>query len=525
MKAQLIAYKNQMLETWSSLSKRNQLLIIGALFLIIISLVLFLYWASNPDYTPIYSNLSAVEAGEIVVAIEAQGIPVQLSSDGRTVSVPKADASRLKVELAHQGIPRSGNINYSIFSENMGFGMTDKQFNVVERDAMQNELRYLIEQIDGIEEAKVMITLPEESIWLTDGEKTASASVVINTRSGLELSPTQINGLYHLISKSVPKLPVENIVIMNQNMQAYDLIDQNEIITTLSQHQQQRQVKQDIERDIQRQLQQMLGRILGMDKVIVSVFANVDFSKEKREEHLVEPVVDGEGIAISIERIQKSFEGEGASPDGIAGTGETDIAGYPAAAGTQNSEYEELEERINTDVNRIYKQIESSPYLITDLTISVGVEPPIPNEIDSLTNEVREDVQSILRQVVATSIPNGSELDLPELNRKITVFPHEFRGRPVVTETSTGISNLLLYGLAAVAVLALGGVAYSFIRRARKKEKEGLEGEEQTKVSQPTDFNFDEESEEAQKRKRIERLAKNKPDEFVKLLRTWLAED
>ena len=187
------------------------------------------------------------------------------------------------------------------------------------------------------------------------------------------------------------------------------------------------------------------------------MFANVDFSVEKREEHLVEPVVDGQGIAISVERIQKSFEGEGSPAEGIAGTGETDIAGYPAATAGQSSEYEELEERINTDVNRIFKQIESSPYLITDLTISVGVEPPIPDDAESLTEDVREAIQSILKQVVATSIPNGSNMEDEELNKRVTVFPHEFRGRPVAIETETSIPNLMLYGLALIAVLAIGG--------------------------------------------------------------------
>lgn len=521
MKEQILAYKNQILETWNGLSKRNKYLIIGALCLFILAIILIIYWSTRPNFVPLYNNLQPAEAGEIVAAIEARGIPVELSPDGKTISVPKSEAARLKVELSHQGIPRSGHIDYGIFSENMGFGMTDRQFNVVERDAMQNELRYLIEQIDGINQAKVMITLPEESIWLTDEEQTASASVIIHTAPGLSLSQAQINGLYHLISKSVPKLPVENIVIMNQHMQTLDLVDESELVNTLTQHQQQRKIKQDIERDIQRQLQQMLGTIIGPDKVIVSVFANIDFSVEKREEHLVEPVVDGEGIAISVERIQKSFEGEAADIDGLAGTGETDIAGYPAAGGGQNSEYEELEERINSDVNRIFRQIESSPYLITDLSISVGVEPPIPDDVDSLTEQVIEDIRSILRQVVATSLPNGMELTDEELNRKITVFPHEFRGRPAMVETGTEIPNLLLYGLALLAVLAIGGVSYALVRRRRKAE----EAEEFTEISEPADFDFTDESEEAEKRKRIERLARTQPEEFVKLLRTWLAED
>ena len=79
-----------------------------------------------------------------------------------------------------------------------------------------------------------MITLPEESIWLTDGEQTASAICCYTYPRGTELSQAQINGLYHLISKSVPRLPVENIVIMNQHMQALDLVHEEDLVNTLS---------------------------------------------------------------------------------------------------------------------------------------------------------------------------------------------------------------------------------------------------------------------------------------------------
>jgi flagellar M-ring protein FliF len=525
MKDQLLIYKNKTLETWSSFSKIQKLMIIGTFLLLFISLILLISWSSNPDFVPIYSNLSPVEAGEIVSEIEAKGIPVQISSDGGSVSVPKTEAAKLKVELAHAGIPRSGNINYGVFSENMGFGMTDKQFDVVERDAMQNELSYLIEQIDGIQQAKVMITMPENSIWITDGEQTATASVVLTTRPGLQLNQTQINGLYHLISKSVPNLPTENIVIMDQNWQAFELLDASDTESNLSTHQQQRQVKKDIERDIQRELQQMLGTILGMDKVIVSVFASVDFTQENRREELVQPVDPeaNEGIAISIERIQESFSGEGGSPGGIPGTGEGDIAGYQGAEGSQNSDYEKIEERINNEVNRIYREIESSPYVIEDLTINVGVEPPIVDDPTSLTDQNIEDITSILQSVVRTYLSSSPVLSEDEIDRKINVFASEFRGRPEITETAdTGISTPILYGLAAVAALALGGVAYTLIRRGRREEKV-----EDAPIPQQglQDFDFDQDNEETARRKRIERLANSNPDEFVKLLRTWIAED
>lgn len=527
MKDQLLNYKNQILEIWSNFTKKQKLMMVGSFLLLFITLILFISWASKPDFSPIYSNLTPVEAGEIVAEIEAKGIPVQISSDGRSVSVPTAQASKLKLELAHAGIPRSGNINYGIFSENMGFGMTDKQFDVVERDAMQNELRYLIEQIEGIQQAKVMITLPKESIFLNETEQTATASVVLTTRSGLDLNQAQIKGLYHLISKSVPKLPPDNIVIMDQNWREFELVSTSEVDNTLSAHQQQRVVRKDIEKDIQRELQQLLGTILGMDKIIVSVFASVDFSREQRIEQLVQPVdpLTNEGIAISVERIQESFSGEGSSIGGIPGTGESDIPGYQGADGAQNSEYEKIEERINREVNRIHREIESSPYAIEDLTINVGVEPPIADDPTSLTDQDIEDIKSILRSVIRTYL-SSSTIAVTEANidQKVTVFANEFKGRPVFSDTSTtGVSEYLLYALAAVAALALGGVAFAFIRKARRKEDE-LENVP-LKPAALSDFDFDQDNEETARRKRIERLANNKPDEFIKLLRTWIAEE
>ncbi|MDQ0337262.1 flagellar M-ring protein FliF [Caldalkalibacillus uzonensis] len=518
MKEKIRQYKDQFIETWQSLTRKQKWMVFGSFFLICLTLALVTYWASRPQFVPIYTNVSPVEAGEIMEAIESRGIPAELSADGSTISVPKSEASRLKVELAHAGIPRSGNINYSVFSENMGWGTTDRQLDVVERDAMQNELRYLIEQIEGIDQAKVMITLPKESVWLADEEQTATASVVIKTRPGLSLSQGQINGLYHLISKSVPQLPPENIVIMDQNMQPLELRAEDDAGNNLALHQQHRQIKRDIEQDIQRELQLMLGRIFGMENVVVSVFANVDFSKENREEHFVEPVVDDEGIAISIERIQEMFEGQGTPPGGIAGTGDADVTGYQGTLAGGESEYERVEERINQEVNRIHRQIESSPYKVTDLSINVGLD-------DSINvPEVEGALQELLISVLHTSLSaSGAELDEEQLEQRITIFSQAFQGEPLFPEDADGGSgNLLVYGLGAALALALGSLAFVIIRQRRQS----AENEEELVVSaEPEDDLLSKLDEQPTKRSQLEQLAKERPDEFAKLLKSWMAED
>lgn len=521
MKEKLNQIKDQALESWDSFSNSQKWTILGSFLFLLLLLILLVYWAQQTEFSPIYTNLSPAEAGEIMSTIESQGVPVQLSDDGTTVSVPKAEASRLKVELAHAGIPRSGNINYSLFSENMGLGMTDNQFEVLDRAAMQTELRHLIERIDGINQAQVMITMPSESVWLTDGGESATASVVLNKRPGLQLSQEQINGLYHLISKSVPQLDVDMIAIMDQNWQELAMADSSTTNNSLSQYQQQRTIKRDIERDIQRDLQRMLGTIIGRDKVVVSVFANVDFSQETREEHRVEPVdtENNEGIAISIERIQESFEGQGVPPGGGAGTGESDVANYPAIQGSGDSEYAMTEERINNEVNRIHRQIVMSPYLIQDLTINVGVEPPDPEDPDSLDVETVESIRDVLRSIVHTA---GIDVPPEQLDDKISVIASPFLGRVEFPDDQLGMSNAVLYGLIAAAVILIGIVLFVFLRRRSSADEEDVE----------PFGNFAEEDDEPletihedKKQKKMAKLAKENPKEFAKLLRSWMAGD
>ena len=549
MKDKIMNFKNKLTETWSGFSKKTKILIVSSFLGTLLLLTVFVLMSSKTNYSPLYSGLSAQEAGEIKSAIEAKGIPVQLSADGSTISVPKEEVANLKVTLAAEGIPKSGNVTYSIFSENMGLGMTDRHFDVVERDAMQNELAYLIKQINGVIDANVMITLPKDSVWITDEQKTASASVVIKSDPSFTLEPKQIKGLYHLISKSIPNLPEDQIVVMDQYGVVYENDDESKsnTDTTLTVYQQQRQIRKDIEQDIQRQLQQMLGILLGQDKVVVSVTASIDFTKEKREENLVEPVnkETNEGIEISVERILESYKNGQKISEEATGTDTGEVPNYPSEDTDDTSVSERTEERINREVNRIYRQIEMSPYVINDLTINVGVEPPDPKNPASLTEQHIEDISNILKNTVSTTLSmNGTELTEEQLDNRISVFASEFHGKANSNDENTDLQksegfpySLLMLAGAALAVILIIINLVMILRRRKERQIE----EEQEELSfdmfiDRTVSNNEENKEDEvdlsefdlksnPKRKTIEKLAKERPEDFVKLLRSWMAED
>src|SRR5690625_4079131 len=275
MKEKLIDTRDTAINQWKSLNKRRQIMYIISAILIIGIITLILMFSLKKNYVPLYNNLSVQEVSQIKEELEARGVAYEIKDGGTTITVPENEADHLIVELAGEGIPRSGQIDYSFFSENVSWGMTDNEFNMIKLDAMRTELAHLIKGIEGIEDADVMINLPEESIFLDDNPSEASASIIIHTQPGHQFEGNQIESLYHLASKAIPNLPKENIFIRNQYLEYFDVAQASQS-TSHDDYTHQQSIKRDIEQDIQRRLQQMLGSIVGLDKVIVSVTTDID---------------------------------------------------------------------------------------------------------------------------------------------------------------------------------------------------------------------------------------------------------
>jgi len=375
-----------------------------------------------------------------------------------------------------------------------------------------------------------MITLPQESVWITETPDTATASVIVDVEPGTTLDQKQINSLYLLVSRSVPKLPMEAIAITDQFSNPLERAEGNENEGTLSSFKQQEEIKAEVEKKIQQNLYNLLGTIMGRDKVIVHAFIKMNFDKENRVENLVEAPdkENNEGLIISSQKLSKAFSGQGTPPGGVAGTGANAVPSYPGnnPQGT-NSQYEELNDTINREVNRITRNVVVTPYKIEDLTINVGVEPPAGGQLDDATVE---SIKQVLRNVVRVTLSNqGLDLSQEELDKHISVLPRQFSGK-VAVEDSSSLSPAVLWTVGGIAVLALAAVAFLVYRR-RSQAKQQQEEEDIQDLLTPSqsmeipDLIYQEDGDQVMVRKQLEKLARSKPDEFVVLLRTWLAED
>ena len=286
-------------------------------------------------------------------------------------------------------------------------------------------------------------------------------------------------------------------------------------------------IKRQFENDIQRNVQELLSHLFPPDKVIVSVVSTLNFDKKNSVEQLVLPVDETSmrGIELSVEKIQETFSSTSGDGAGVAGTGETDIPTYQAASGGGNTESESLTERINYDVNRISSEIIAAPFQVKDLTINVAVEPPVRDDPASLTEEAKDAIQTILTNIVGTSLADsGRTYTDEELAKKVFVFAHTFNGieQP---ESPSIFSGWYMYALAGfLAAMVLVGAAL-FIRRRRAEEEAAEEMLLQAVEEEEPVIDLENVQNENQVRRQLENLAKRKPEEFVNLLRTWLADE
>lgn len=518
---------------------RKQKVIAGAIAaFLLISAALGIYIASRPTYVPLFGgNLTESDVAQIKQELDTMGYTGKYQLNGTTVLVPEKDKYTLAADLTAKGVPKGEGVRLDIFSQNIGMGMTDRQFSVVERDAMQTQLADLLKTIDGVKDASVILTMPQESVFVRPNEDTqkATATIVVTVEPGKELTQQQIDGLYNLVSKSVPNLPKENIVITDQYSHMLEQSDGEDSPYGLDQYDKQRKIKKDIENDIQRNLQTLLGSILGQNKVIVYPYVKLNFDKTQSEEKLVEPVDkdNNEGIVISSEKIQDTSSGKGTQASGTTGTGQSQIPGYPGASnsGGTESQHEHTEDRVNREVNRITKNIVSQPYKIEDISISVAVDPALlqPQQQQqqggsvTLPGNTKTDIENVVSNVVRTTLAaQGTTLTPAQITQRVQIYPGTFVNQSV--NTSGGTNPWIIYGSIGLVVLA-GIIAFIVLRRRRNQSAEEVQTAPAPGPLEVPDLEYADNAEEALVRKQLEKLAGQRPEEFVGLLRSWLADE
>ena len=267
-----------------SLRGRN----LSILLILLLSIVGFgslIFWNSQPDLQVLFSNLSPDDAGEMVNKLKEKKIPFRLSHSGTTLLVPKDQVYDLRLSFAAEGLPKGGGVGFEVF-DRTNIGITDFVQKLNYQRALQGELSRTIRQIKEIEQARVHIVTPKESLFIGE-QKKPTASVFIKTRSGMTPGPPQVEGIVHLVASAVEGLDPGNITVVDTSGKILSKRSDSTLVGQLTSTQ--LEYQKNSEEGLKKKVQGMLEGVLGPNKVIARVSMDIDFQQVDITEERYEP--------------------------------------------------------------------------------------------------------------------------------------------------------------------------------------------------------------------------------------------
>lgn len=161
-------------------------------------------------------------------------------------------------------------VESGLYDQNVGLEVFDKgDFTSTKEDkrirlvrAMNGELSRLIKRIDGIENASVFISIPEQTMF-SSMQKPVTATVQLTVAVGQTLNMSTIKAVSNLLLGSVSGLTAQNISITDTNGHVYNsLVDaQSEMLQRL----------QENDKYMQEKVQAQLNRLIGSGKYVATV--------------------------------------------------------------------------------------------------------------------------------------------------------------------------------------------------------------------------------------------------------------
>jgi flagellar M-ring protein FliF len=316
------------IKAWWDMADRTQRTVTmagaGFLAMLLLGTVMF---ASKPRMEMLASGLTPAEQGAVMQELQKMGVPTELNAQGM-VLVPGGKVTELRARLAAAGkLSASSHVGDEQLSK-LGMMTTPRVEKEHLKSILEGKLAQSIEFLDGVDTARVHITLPEDSPFVAE-KKPATASVTVSERLGSPLSPETGRAIALMVANAVPGLDTDHISIVNQRGQPlYDGQDKlgvgGRIATKLETE------KAEAKRR-ERDLQQKLDVAFGPGATVAMVNLELDFDNIRYQETKVTP---SKGL-VKEEATETIASGQGAPGRGAAGGGFGGVEGQtPTAVGT-----------------------------------------------------------------------------------------------------------------------------------------------------------------------------------------------
>jgi len=458
--------------------------------LAVVAAIAGLYWGAQwnkeRDMKPLFTGLSAEDAGAVVEKLKTVAVPYKVSDTGGVISVPSARVAELRLEMAAAGLPKTGRLGFELFDKT-NFGITEFSEQVNYRRAIEGELERSVMALAEVERARVHVTFAKQSVFV-ESREAAKASVMVKLKPGAQLSPQNVMAITHLTASAVEGLAPEQVSVLDMSGNLLNKLRKPSALDASGYSDEMIEYRQAVEKDLLAKIHATLDPLLGPEKFRVGVSAECDFTSGEQSEESFDP---GRSVMLTSQKSEDVAGAGGAS--GVPGTASS-LPRPTSRPGFSSNGVARRTENIAFQTSRTVRHTKIPQGTIKRLSVAILVdqnlrwegsgakakrvlEPPAPEKLKIVHDVVagtigfqqdRGDqvlVETLAFEATANAPPPESQAtgSAPPQGQKIPV--------PNWLKPLAGKAPLpVLLGVAGAVLLALLGAAAWFVLRKRGKK-------------------------------------------------------
>lgn len=517
-----------------------------------ISIVIALmFWAKEPDYRVLYSNISEEDGGAVVTQLKQMQVPYRFAEHDGSIEIPSEQIYEVRLKLAQQGLPKGGSVGFELLDqEKFGISQFNEQVNF--QRALEGELSRTIETLGPVRSARVHLAMPKPSLFLQD-RKEPSASVTLNLINGRTLDSGQVSAITFMISSAVPGLSADRVTIVDQSGH---MMSQNGAQATQTT---QLQYVRKMESDYQRRIQAILAPIVGTQNVRTQVTAQVDFTQHEQTAEQYQPNSRPENMAIRSRQSSNNEQGGKNAVGGVPGAlsnqppapvstpiedpaaqqanrqgGANGNNAAPAAAPAPTPYNKQSDETTNYEVDKTLTHIKRNTGVLERLSVAVVVnyKQGKDGKPVALNKAQLDQINALVKEVMGFSDKRGDTLNVVN-----TIFTDQEEEAPVPLWKQPEFIKLMLSGARYLFVALIAWILWRkavqpfwirhqemLIQRLEmEKEVRQAELDEQVRKRQSAETaKAQQRVETEQQAQHLREMADQEPQVIALVIRQWL---
>ncbi len=530
----------RIVDWWKHFTRKQQMIIVSSVLVVVLAIGILSFILARPELVVLRTCESAKEAASVQELLDGAGIYNEVSNNGMVFTIKKKDQAEATILLGSNAIATDDKELSDILNGSLSTTEADKS--KLYKEHMENKLSGVLESLDNVEKATVVLDIPTDDGTLIAQQKEKSAEIFLSLDG--EMDDEQAAGLARMVATGLGNKTTDNISIMDSNMNLLYSGGMDGTTMASGASYSQLSTRQKIESRVISAVKKVLLGTGNYKNAEIAVNLPMSFGETKTTSKEYS-VPDGreEGYLESDSTFDsETVSGNGAVP-GTASNGE-DGPNYVIEDGNESTHTVSDSTRRRLVNEKITEDTESHIGNIIAENASIGVSLLQPRKYDEDTlrregaledmtfDEYRAQIESQEREIMEV----GNDIIALVANAtgiaedRISIVSYE---EPVFIPTRNTGRTLSDYLEIALAVLIFALLGFVVFMSTRKDKPTELEPELSVEtLLQTTKENNEEDNledigfkDKSEARVLIEKFVDEKPEAVASLLRNWLNED